>query len=433
MIVQLRKKLVAAYVFATGLLLTIIVAGLLLFSLKQYEANNVDRYRSAFENVVDTIKSSNRISHTWLAESEAGENLILSVSSNQTRLSFQGAWEPPTQRELLLEKLKYFAEKDGFFEKMSLMRQGEAQSPVYSVYGERGDHYYGSIFLKKAYGKEQEIMVLKALTDEKEVTLRLVLLYASINMTGLVILIFICNTFVRHSLKPLETGLKRQSEFIAAASHELRAPLTVIRAGILAFSTDEEKAKQFLPTLEKEGERMTALIDDLIKLALADARTWTMNKEPLVPDTFLISVFDSLTELCRKKNQRFELKLPDEELPVFMADRGRMEQVMVILVDNASSYSPEGSTITVSAKSLNRHIFIEVEDHGCGVRDEDKKRIFDRFYRSDKSRNDKAHHGLGLSIAMELVTLHQGKLSVKDTPGGGSTFVLEIPAGNAKK
>ena len=103
-----------------------------------------------------------------------------------------------------------------------------------------------------------------------------------------------------------------------------------------------------------------------------------------------------------------------------------MMQLMTILTDNASSYSPEGSTIAVIVRSDAKHVFIEVEDHGCGISEEDKKRVFDRFYRADKSRNDKSHYGLGLSIAVELVKLHHGKLTVKDTDGGGSTFVLQL-------
>lgn len=430
MIKQLRKKLIAAYMLAIGLLLGMIVAGLLILSLKQYETNNIGRYRTAFENVAAAIKNSSKITHVWLAESEINENLIIAVYSNSVPLSYKGAWNPQTDRMRLLEKLNYFAEQEGFFEEASQMRQGELESPVYSVYGDHKDHYYGSIYLKKEYGKEQIILVLKALTDERQIYRNSILLYSSINVIGLLILYFICRTFVSHSLKPLETGLKRQSEFIAAASHELRAPLTVIRAGIHAISMDETKARQFLPGIEKEGERMTTLIDDLLLLALSDAKTWTLHKEKLAPDTFLISIYDSLAELCRKKCQPFELKLQEEEIPVFLGDRQRMEQIMVILTDNASSYSPEGSTISIKAWSDKKCIFIEVEDHGCGIREDDKKRIFDRFYRADQSRNDKAHYGLGLSIAMELVKLHQGKLVVKDTEGGGSTFVLEIPSLN---
>lgn len=430
MVKRLRKKLIVAYVLATGLLLSVIVSGLLFLSLKQYENNNIDGFRSAFGNVVDAVKDSSKITHAWLAESEINENLIISVYSNAVPLSFKGAWTPPTGREKLIEKLEIFAKQGGFPENVLKIGQGEVRSPVYSIYGETGEHYYGSIYLKKQYGKEQRILVLKALTDEREVTRRSIMLYSSVNLMGLIILFFICRTFVDRSLKPLETGLKRQSEFIAAASHELRAPLTVIRAGIHAVSMDESKARQFLPGIEKEGERMTVLIDDMLQLALADAGTWTMKMESLSVDTLLISLYDSLAELCRKKRQPFELRLPEEELPIILGDRQRMEQILIILTDNASSYSPEGRAVSVAARSDQRNVYIEVEDHGCGISEEDKKRIFDRFYRADKSRSDKAHYGLGLSIAAELVRLHQGKLTVKDTAGGGSTFVLELPARN---
>lgn len=432
MVKRLRRKLIGAYVLATGLLLSVIVTGLLLLSLKQYEASHIRRFQAAFTTVVDMIKGSSRISHSWLAESEINENLLISVYSNSVPLSFQGAWNPPTERARLFEKLNHFAERDGFFDGTPEIGQREMKSPVYSVSGDQGEHYYGSIYLKKSYGSEQKILVLKALVDEKEVYRNSILLYAAVNLAGLVMLFFICRTFVDHSLKPLATGLKRQSEFIAAASHELRAPLTVIRAGIHAVSMDETKAAQFLPGIEKEGERMTALIDDLLQLASADAGTWTMRAEPLLPDTFLISNYDALAELCRKKNQPFELKLQEEELPAVYGDSQRLMQLMMILTDNASSYSPAGSKITVTARSEGKYVFIGVEDHGCGVSAEDKNRIFERFYRSDQSRNDRAHYGLGLSIAVELVKLHRGKLTVKDTEGGGSTFVLRLPVWDSR-
>ena len=433
MVKQLRRKLICAYVTATGLLLSVIVAGLLALSWKQYENSHISRFQTAFAAVTDVVKDGAKVSHAWLSESETHENLIISVSGNSVPLSFKGAWKPPTRREVLVQKLERFAEADGFYDQIPGMGHGEVRSPVYSVYGEQGEHYYGSIFLNRTYGKELKILVLKALTDEKEVYRNSALLYVLIDLLGLAALFFICRAFVDRSLKPLETGLKRQSEFIAAASHELRAPLTVIRAGIHAVAMDESKAKQFLPGIEKEGERMTVLIEDMLQLALADARTWTMQMELLAPDTFLISIYDSLAGLCRKKNQPFELKLQEEELPRIMGDRQRLEQLMMILTDNAASYSPEGSPVTVSAWSDGRHVSIAVEDHGCGIRDEDKLRIFDRFYRADRSRNDKSHYGLGLSIAMELVKLHQGKLSVRDTDGGGCTFVVELAARDVRQ
>ncbi len=430
MLRQLRKKLIFAYMLATGLLLSVIIIGLLALSLKQYEAGAVGSYQAAGRDVADTIRNSIQISHSWLAEREAEENLIISVISNSVPLSFRGAWTPPTDREKLLEKLNGYARQNGFWDRASKIRQGELQSAVYSVYGEEGERYYGSIYLEKTSEKTDVILILQLLTDEKEYKRETVLLYLAVNLAGLFILFFICRTFVHHTLQPLETGMKRQNEFIAAASHELRAPLTVIRAGIHAVSVDETKAGQFFPVIEKEAERMAALVEDMLQLALADAGTWTIQKEAVAIDMVLITIHDSLAELCRKKGQPFELKLQEEEIPVFWGDRRRIEQIILILTDNAASYSPAGSPVTLTAFSDHKYVFVEVEDHGCGVADEEKKRIFDRFYRSDRSRNDKTHYGLGLSIAAELVRLHRGKLTVKDTAGGGSTFVLQVPICN---
>lgn len=430
MLRQLRKKLIFAYMLATGLLLSVIIIGLLALSLKQYEAGAVGSYQAAGRDVADTVRNSIQISHSWLAEREAEENLIISVYSNSVPLSFPGAWSPPTDRGKLLEKLKGYAQQKGFFAQASKIRQGELTSPVYSVYGEQGEHYYGSIYLEKTGEKTDVILILQWLADEKEHYRRTVLLYLSVNLAGLFALFFICRIFVNHTLQPLETGMKRQNEFIAAASHELRAPLTVIRAGLHAVSVDETKAGQFFSAIEKEAERMAVLVEDMLQLALADTRTWTIQEEPVHMDMVLISIHDSLAELCRKKGQPFTLKLQEAEIPAFLGDCQRIEQIILILTDNAANYSPAGSPVTVAAFSDHKHVFIEVEDHGCGIADEEKKRIFDRFYRADRSRNDKTHYGLGLSIAMELTRLHRGKLTVQDTEGGGSTFVLQFPIYN---
>lgn len=446
MVKQLRKRFMLVYMLTTGLLLAVIMAGLFAVSQRQYEEANIRRYRLAFEAVVEEFQSGSTVSFSGMAQSEVRNNLIIQISFRQIPLSFQGGWTPPTDREWLIEKLNKCLLQDGFRDQAARLMQGRLESAVYSVRGKSGDFYYGSTFIKKEFGGEREILVLKALADETRAFRQQLALYCLVGVLGLFVLFLLCRCLVGRMLGPLESGLKRQRDFIAAASHELRAPLTVIRSGLRAISIEfhsmgqdpagsrregmpsdtRGEGEEFLPVLEREAERMTRLIDDMLLLASADAKSWTLHKETMELDTFLISVYDMMAGLCARKKQVLSLHLPERELPRFCGDRQRMEQLLMALVDNACAYSPEGAQIGVTLWTDGRRIRIEVEDHGRGIPDEEKERIFERFYRSDQSRNDKQHYGLGLSIASELAALHQGKLAVRDTEGGGSTFVMEF-------
>ena len=118
----------------------------------------------------------------------------------------------------------------------------------------------------------------------------------------------------------------------------------------------------------------------------------------------------------------------------YVGDMLRLNQILMNLLGNAMKYTPPGGVIrlSVSEKSENGRdvmLYFEVEDNGIGIPHEQKEHIFDRFYRVDASRTRKEHFGLGLSIAKEIVSLHHGRITVEDTPGGGTTFTLILPLG----
>lgn len=115
------------------------------------------------------------------------------------------------------------------------------------------------------------------------------------------------------------------------------------------------------------------------------------------------------------------------QYPKLCCDKERITQVLGILLDNAMSHSKSNDTIEMGAVVHQKHIVFYVADHGCGIPDAEKEKIFDRFYTGDRSRTDKNHYGLGLSIAKEIVKLHHGSITIKDTPNGGCTFEINIP------
>ena len=237
----------------------------------------------------------------------------------------------------------------------------------------------------------------------------------------------------------MERSRKRQNEFIAAASHELRSPLAVIESSVTAIAAAEEnsaaprsaecleKQTQYLKNIRAECSRMAALVGDMLLLASTDAGSWSVKRETVDMDTLLIETYELYEPVCRSSGIRLFLDLPEDTLPHITGDSFRLKQLLTILLDNAVSYTPEDRGITISAAVNGKELTISVADQGCGIPPEARAHIFDRFYRGDSSRTDKRHFGLGLSIAKELAVLHGGRISVGETEGGGATFWIKLP------
>jgi signal transduction histidine kinase len=248
-----------------------------------------------------------------------------------------------------------------------------------------------------------------------------------IDLIGAGALFIISSLYIGRVIRPLEEGQRKQNAFVAAASHELRSPLTVIKTGAASIREDVSKADQFLPHVERECERMSRLINDMLLLAAADAKTWDLNKGPVDMETLLIECYDMICNCLNQNGANIALDLPQKALYIVEGDRERMKQILTILVDNAISHTGKGDNIIIRAYNQRHSVVLEVEDHGDGIPNEEKKRVFERFYRGDQSRSEKKHFGLGLSIAKELVELHQGDITIRDTQGGGATFIVRLP------
>lgn len=234
--------------------------------------------------------------------------------------------------------------------------------------------------------------------------------------------------FTKKMIRPLEKSRKEQTAFIAAASHELRSPLAVIRSGLSAIPrATPERAGVFVDMSLKECDRMARLIQDMLSLSNADNHTWRLEAAPCELDTLLLETYEKYEPLTKEKGLRLTVSLPDAPLDPISLDAGKISQVLAVLLDNAISYVPEGGRICLSLKKEPGAAVVSVADNGPGIPDSEKESIFQRFYRSDTSRNDKQHFGLGLCIAREIAVLHKGTLTVSDAPEGGAVFSLYLP------
>ena len=292
----------------------------------------------------------------------------------------------------------------------------------------RATYFNWTILEPQGGATTYEIAILQDLAAQNQRLLVTGLWYALLLLAGLAGL-FLANWFLaKLVLRPTAESLRRQTEFVAAASHELRSPLAVIRSSLSAAESagSAEEAGRFQSAAGEEAERMSHLVDDMLLLAGGDAGSWPLNKAPVDLDTLLISVTEDYTPLAKQQQTTLRLDLPDTALPKIEGDAERLRQILAILLDNALRYAPPDTAVEVTATHKKGRVRICVADHGQGIPDEEKEKVFQRFYRADKSRHSKANFGLGLSIARELARLHGGKLAVYDTQNGGATFILTL-------
>lgn len=235
----------------------------------------------------------------------------------------------------------------------------------------------------------------------------------------------------KKAMGPISTAFQRQKEFVGDASHELRTPLSVMLSSIDALEMtdgveEDPFAGKLLRNMKSEVKRMTGLVSDLLVLARADSGSVERTVEELDMEKEAAQVIESLTPYADSAGVSLFL---DSQAPLLVnGDRARLKQLLYILLDNAVKYSPDGGQVKVKLSQRDRHWTMSVSDEGIGIDAEDQSRIFDRFFRSDKSRTRTVGgHGLGLSIAKWIAGIHGGTIAVKSEPGKGSTFTVQLP------
>lgn len=423
---KLQKKLTFFYSMTCG----IILAGILLvcfFYMKgAVSSRNQTLFSSLFLNLANQFQSQSFFSDQWLAQMETGNRLIIHIEENGDPIFFPGAWDPATDRKILIEKAMEQVSINSLSDN-NLSLESTRQSSLFYLSGNSGDSYWGMALQAATKSGEKTLLVLQDITQAKRQTLFQGLFFAGTGILGFLLLVLVSWKFVEKTLVPLKENKQKQAEFIAAASHELRSPLAVIQASASAIKTSPEDIPAMIENIEKECSRMGTLIRDLLILASADSKKWNLVLDLWDGDTILLDVYEIYQPLCRQKQISLNLKLPDMALPKIFCDKNRIIQILSVLIDNAISYTSQGNSIDLEIFKEQKYLCFSVADHGKGIPDSEKDAIFDRFYQQDRSRNQKGHFGLGLPVGKELAKLHKGNLLLKDTPGGGCTFLLKIP------
>jgi len=232
------------------------------------------------------------------------------------------------------------------------------------------------------------------------------------------------------ALVPIQQAFQRQQEFVADASHELRTPLTVLRSAtdLLHRHRDEplDANGELFDDVRAEIGRMERLAQDLLTLARSDAGELELMTAPMDLADVAADVVRRTTPFAQAGG--VQLSLEAEEGATIDGDPDRLQQVALILIDNAIKHTPAGGNVSVRVRRQASAAILEVIDTGSGIAPEDLPRIFDRFYRADKARaRERGGTGLGLAIAKMLVEAHHGQLGLTSTLGVGTHVTVSLP------
>lgn len=249
-----------------------------------------------------------------------------------------------------------------------------------------------------------------------------------IGLASILLLIPITIWLGRRSLQPIRVSMQRQRDFVSDAAHELRTPMTILH-GTLELAQTESSMAAIQKSIQEglaETEYMRQLISDLSTLARMDSGVTEINVRPVDLSTLIRDTLAKLRTLA--ENSSVELTETGLEHTVVMdGDAHRLHQLLVILVENAVKYTPEGGRVQVELRKQRNHVELKVIDNGIGIPSQDLSRIFDRFYRSPSAEKEAHGSGIGLAIAEWIVRTHKGDIHVESNEGKGTTFRVVFP------
>lgn len=237
---------------------------------------------------------------------------------------------------------------------------------------------------------------------------------------------------VLHDVTQLRRLEVMRRDFVANVSHEVKTPVTAIKAAAETLldseGADPAATLQFLKVIIRQADRLQAILEDLLSLARIEQESEQRQLE--VKPVRLVGLLRNAVETCAaraaKRDARIEVTCPD--YLVIPVNASLIEQAVVNLIDNAIKYGPDGGQIIASAQRLGEEVILSVKDKGPGIPSEHLPRIFERFYRTDRARSrELGGTGLGLAIVKHIAAAHGGRVSVDSTVGQGSTFRIHLP------
>ncbi len=390
------------------------------------QKNNFLSFQRDMSTIFANLEQQSIITHEWLSKIESNNSYYIYLTDNGVPFLFNHRTTLPVSEDVQKEVIDYYKSN---FTINPTSSSYISNHDEFEFYSSTNVNYYASMGTLSHESGSLQVLILSSLEHLNNQISEQRLRFLIINLSTISLLCIFSFYFTKKLLQPIKKNQEEQIQFVSSASHELRTPLAVILscASACKKATPTEQ-EGFLDVISSEGFRMSRLIDDMLLLSNADNKTFQIHLAEIELDTLLINSYEAFEAMAKENLISLQLQLPNKKIPTFLCDGARLSQVMSILLHNAISYTPTKGTILLSISLDNdRKISIIVADNGSGIPDEEKENIFKRFYRADTSHSDKDHYGLGLCIAAEIITALKGTIHVKDTQGGGSTFIITLP------
>jgi two-component system phosphate regulon sensor histidine kinase PhoR len=237
---------------------------------------------------------------------------------------------------------------------------------------------------------------------------------------------------VFHDVTRLKQLERMRVDFVANVTHEIKTPLTAIMGFVETLQEgaieDRATAKKFLLTIAKHAERLNRLVEDLLTISNLELGEMHLSFESVALSGIAENVLNMYQLKAREKRVDLVSDIP-EDLPPIRADRDRLSQILINILDNAVKFTPEGGTVSVSAAPApDREVVVRVADTGIGVPRDEVSRLGERFYRVDRGRSrELGGTGLGLSIVKHLVLVHKGRMEIESQLGRGTAVSIYFP------
>lgn len=425
MIKKLRKKLVVMFLSFTMLAFTIMELLMVGNTVARVQESEMIFVGNMCDSIIEQIKDGVGINDPNLLSYVTKFHGWVYISNGISEISSVESFV--TSSDILIKQMK-----SGNMLLSTTVESNAniemATRTIYLISETQNEKYCGVNDAFQASGTEYNLILIVPQSTPWEIIKSYCSWYPLVWLGMLLLMYFMSRILIGKAVEPVEATIKSQKRFIAAASHELKAPLSVIQANTETLCIDQADTasqKKQKVVLDECG-RMSTLIQSMLRLASSDTGSWKMSMKETDVDSLLIEAWEAFQESARKKNIRIELNI-EEHYPKFVGDKEHIGTVLGILIDNAISYSMPDLSIEMGAEVQQKQIVFFVTDHGAGISNSEKEKVFERFYRADPSRNSKEHFGLGLCIAKEIVQLHQGTITLEDTPGGGCTFKVKLP------
>ncbi|MFQ3616339.1 MAG: HAMP domain-containing sensor histidine kinase [Cyanobacteriota bacterium] len=347
------------------------------------------------------------------------------IPSNPLASSHQGVEWYDAQRRLMVREGKVFLQtliSPNVHQQGKLTQLGNIRSltlPVYSVSKINPNQILGYVRVTES----------TSILEAELHRLRWSLIIGVLTVSGLAALGGIWLT--HESLKPVVQSFDQLKQFTSDASHELRNPLTAIRASIAVMQSHPERVHpsdvEKLISIERASAQMSQLVDDLLLLARMD---WQAPDRSGWRCIDLDELLEDLVNFYNDQAERSQISLKSQLISSLKVngDASQLQRLFMNLLTNALQYTPSGGTVIVALQKVGNYALVTVQDTGIGIASQDLPHIFDRFWRADQARNQyQEGSGLGLAIAKTIAQRHQGDITVHSKLGEGSCFYVKLP------